>query len=145
MKRIIEDNYLDFRLVIDIDSANKTVSGSLVNVIEVPWGEECDEIYSATAICREPDKFTELRGIKLVKLKLAKQYHADMKYLYGDMVRKQRESLSKNEETLKYHLKKLENIEHTMKKDYEMTFNKKEVKKPVNKAKSTKTGKKKVK
>ena len=144
MKRIIEDNYLGFRLEIEVDSLNKIVVGSLFDIVRYPWGdEEYEEVYSAVATCQDVDKFTELKGIKLVKLKLAKQYHADMKYLYGDVVRELKKALRESEEILNYHLKKLDNIEHTMKKDYDMTFKKKEVKKPVKNSKTTKTGKKK--
>ena len=140
MKRIIEDNYLGFTLEIIIDSTNRTVYGNLQEVIELPWGErDVDTIYSAVATCHPEDKFTEIQGIKLVKLKLAKQYHADMKYLYGDTVRTTKKFLSDTEEIYNYHLKKLENIESTLKKDYEMTFKKR----PEKKSKATKSGKKK--
>ena len=140
MKKIIEDNYLGFRLEVEIDSLNKVVVGTLFDVIKFPWGDEqYDEAYSATATCHQEDKFTEIQGIKLVKLKLAKQYHADMKYLYSDVVRNLRKALSENENQLNQHLKKLENIESSLKKDYEMTFKKK----PAKKSKATKSGKKK--
>ena len=62
-----------------------------------------------------------------------------MKYLYSDVVRNLRKALSENENQLNQHLKKLENIESSLKKDYEMTFKKK----PAKKSKATKSGKKK--
>ena len=124
MKKIIEDNYLGYKLEIEVDSLNKEVTGKLLKVDNFEDFETCVEIYSATAVCHKEDKFNEMKGIKLVKLKLSRQVHADLKSLYGILVRQLRKALSDNEQHLNYHLKKLENIENTMKKDYEITFKK---------------------
>jgi hypothetical protein len=134
MKTIIEDNYLGFKLTIKIDSVHKVVSGFLTD--SYPWGDEV--LYSAFATCQDIDKFSEVKGIKLVKLKIAKMYHASMQKLYSNSIRSAEKSIKTDKAKYDFHNRKLSNIDLILEKEFELKSYKKKPTKKVTKKKTTK-------
>ena len=74
MKTIIEQNYLGGTLTITVKPETKETFGELF-IEDKIYGLM---VFQTVAVCHPEDKFSEAKGIKLVKMKLTKQYHQAM-------------------------------------------------------------------
>lgn len=126
MKRIVESNYLGGTLEINVYSDRKFVEGYLV------FG---DFEYYAQADCRDEDKFSEAKGIKLVKMKLASKYHKDELAIHKAMLKVYSQVAKKMEEKVNYHNTKLSNLQSSISKEFGNTFTQGKPKKVVKKKK----------
>ena len=135
MKTIIEDNYLGNTLEIQIDSANRCSTGTLFD--ECPWGKE--PLFSVKANCNPSDKFSEVKAIKLIKLKIAREWHKANYLVYKQNIASLKDTLKEYERMLDFSTTKLKNIDSVLEREFEITVYGNEYKPKVVKKTAKKT------
>lgn len=134
MKQILESGYLGGLLTINVYPEKRLVEGKLFVTESI---NEAASEFTCKAVCAEGDKFTEAKGIKLVKLKLAKKYHASENAFWKAMLDNIEINRKFVKEKVSKHTSKLANIEKVLEKDFEITQPTKKNKKKVVKKKSS--------
>lgn len=109
MKKYTDNNFLDGKLTI-ISLPEKSLT---IGRFEI-YDQNSDNIlnFNASTKCLENDEFNINTGIKIIKLKLAKQYYNHMKnYNFSTLIEAKR-TINSTQEKLNYINKKLAHINY---------------------------------
>ena len=111
METLIDNNFLNGKLtIVSWEATNMTIGRLTV------YDEISDTMvdFLSCSTCKKPDTFNKNKGIKIVRLKLAKQYYAYIR-------KREQKALSQLEQAIKKHVKifghanrKLNNIEYEL-------------------------------
>ena len=118
MKTLYDDNFLNGQLWLEIDD-----DGSVYGEFKF-YDFLLDDIFTlvAKAGCHPDDKYSEKKGMELVKSKIAREYHKIYMNTEAAEIRLLKELLKWHEQEYEFRKKKVLNIEKDLSEHYGLTY-----------------------